>query len=139
MTGWAGGGSVMKTGDGGRTWTTQLESATVREFFVKNALNIVGVGKTSIISTNDGGTSWTDVAPADERIVDLRAVYFSDSSNGWVAGTGREEIVDGRSVSYTVVLRTADGGSTWSVMEFSYETTGLEAEPVEEGSIPALQ
>jgi photosystem II stability/assembly factor-like uncharacterized protein len=139
QTGWAGGGSVMKTVDGGRSWTTQLESATVREFFVKDALNVVGVGKTSVIITSDGGEHWFETAPADERISDLRAVYFSDISNGWIAGTGREEMIDGRSVSHAVVLRTSDGGMTWSVREFAYETTGLEADAPEEIEIPSFQ
>ena len=136
QTGWAGGGAVMKTTDGGRTWTTQLETATVREFFIHDALSVIAVGKTSIIRTMDGGETWTDAAPEDDRIVDLRAVHFVDSSRGWIAGVGREEVRDGRTIVYTVVLTTTDGGATWSVREFSYETTGLGAAAVEETLIP---
>ena len=136
QTGWAGGGAVMKTVDGGRTWSRQLETATIREFFIQDANSVIGVGKTSILRTTDGGVTWTEVAPADERIVDLRAVHFVDADNGWIAGSGREEIIDGRSVSYTVVLRTKDGGATWTVREFSYETTGLEAAALEETEVP---
>ncbi len=136
LTGWAGGAAVMKTGDGGRTWSTQLEMATVREFFVHDAMSVIGVGKNSILRTVDGGATWDDVAPADERIVDLRTVHFVDATYGWIAGKGREEIIDGRSVSYTVVLSTRDGGASWSVREFSYETTSLEAAALEESPIP---
>jgi photosystem II stability/assembly factor-like uncharacterized protein len=136
QTGWAGGGTVMKTEDGGRTWTTQVETSTVREFFIHDGLNVVGVGKSSILLTDDGGATWTDVSPVDERISDLRAVHFTDRSNGWAAGTGREEMVEGRMISYTVVLRTDDGGLTWSIREFAYETTGLEAEATEDLPVP---
>jgi photosystem II stability/assembly factor-like uncharacterized protein len=138
-TGWAGGSAVMKTGDGGRTWTTQVETATVREFFIHDGLNVVGVGKGSILRTDDGGATWTDFAPEDERIVDLRAVFFTDRSNGWIAGMGREELVEGRHISYTVVLSTSDGGLTWSVREFGYETTDLEAAAIEDLPVPMFQ
>ena len=138
-TGWAGGAVVMKTTESGRTWTMQLETATVREFFIHDAMSVFAVGKTSILRTVDGGATWTDVAPEDERIVDLRAVHFVDSSNGWIAGTGREEVIDGRTVVYTVLLATTDGGTTWSITEFSYETTGLEAVAVEETGVSMYQ
>jgi photosystem II stability/assembly factor-like uncharacterized protein len=138
-TGWAGGGSVMKTVDGGRTWTTQLEKATVREFFVHDAMSVTAVGKNSIIQTSDGGSTWAEIAPDDDRIVDLRAVHFIDHSHGWAAGTGREEVIEGRSVVHTVVLSTSDGGSTWSIREFSFETTGLAAAVLEETFIPIYE
>jgi photosystem II stability/assembly factor-like uncharacterized protein len=137
--GWAGGAAVMKTTDGGRSWVTQVETATVREFFIHDEMTAVGVGKRSILRTVDGGATWTDVVPDDERIVDLRAVHFVDSSNGWIAGSGREEMIEGRSVVYTVVLTTRDGGATWTVKEFSYETTGMEAASLEEPEVPMYQ
>lgn len=139
QTGWAGGGAVMKTGDGGRTWSTQMETATIREFFIHDAMSVIGVGKGSILRTTDGGTTWTEVAPEDDRIVDLRAVHFVDAMNGWIAGSGREELIDGRSISYTVVLRTKDGGATWKVREFSYETTDLAAAALEETEVPMYE
>ncbi len=128
--------AILNTTSTGPISSRQLETATIREFSIQDANSVIGVGKTSILRTTDGGATWTDVAPADERIVDLRAVHFIDASNGWIAGSGREEIIDGRSVSYTVVLRTKDGGATWTVREFSYETTGLEAAALEETEVP---
>jgi len=136
LTGWAGGGAVMKTTDGGRTWTTQVEMATIREFFILDDMSVIGVGKGSILRTVDGGETWTEVAPADGRIVDLRAVHFTDPEHGWTAGMGREEIIDGRSIAHTVLLTTTDGGTTWSLKEFSYETTGLEAAALEDTAAP---
>ena len=102
-------------------------------------MSVIGVGKESIIRTVDGGATWTDVAPVDERIVDLRAVHFVDASHGWIAGLGRELMIEDRSVNYTVVLVTTDGGVTWSVREFSYETTGLGAAAVEETEVSIYQ
>ena len=123
----------MKTVDGGRNWALQKDQATVREFFVHDETYVFGVGKNSILRSADGGETWTETAPADDRIVDLRAVHFIDSVRGWVVGDGREEVIDGRTIEWTVVLSTVDGGASWSVREFAYETTGLgaAAEPVE--------
>ncbi|MDD3643455.1 MAG: YCF48-related protein [Candidatus Krumholzibacteria bacterium] len=134
-TGWAGGAAVMKTEDGGHTWTTQIEPAAVREFFFFDELEGYAVGKTSVLHTVDGGATWIDVAPADDRIVDLRSVHFIDRDRGWIAGRGAEELIGERVFQWSIVLATADGGATWSIRPFAWETTSLETALGEEPAI----
>ncbi|HSG27827.1 MAG TPA: hypothetical protein VLA34_05050, partial [Candidatus Krumholzibacterium sp.] len=122
--GWAGGGVIMATSDGGTTWQLQMESATVREFEFTTPLNGYAVGGRAIMRTIDGGAEWIDIAPDDERIVDLRGVCFLDQDNGWIAGRGRQETIGDRLCSYSVILSTADGGTTWEIREFGYDVTG---------------
>lgn len=129
--GWAGGGVIMSTLDGGTTWQVQLESATVREFDFSDEMNGYAVGGRSILKTTDGGTQWIDIAPMDERIVDLRGICFLDSNRGWVVGRGLQEPMGGKICGYSVVLSTVDGGDNWSISEFGYDVTDEVAQTVE--------
>ena len=124
-TGWAGGSVTMKTVDGGRTWETQLESAVVREFCFFNELTGYAVGGNSILKTTDGGATWTNIAPDDDRIVDLRGCYFLSESKGWVVGLGTEKIIGERMLLNSVILETEDGGASWTVTESAYDCTEL--------------
>lgn len=124
-TGWAAGGTIMKTTDGGSTWETQLETTTVRRMFFFDAVEGFAVGRASILHTDDGGTSWNDVSPRDDRIADLRSIYFVDRLHGWVVGRGGEEMIGGRTFRYSVVLATVDGGVSWNVSRFAWDATGL--------------
>jgi photosystem II stability/assembly factor-like uncharacterized protein len=124
-TGWAGGSVIMKTVDGGRTWETQLESAVVREFVFFNKLTGYAIGGGSILKTTDGGTTWMNIAPEDDRVVDLRGCYFLSESKGWVVGLGTEETVGARVLMNSVILKTEDGGASWTVTESAYDCTEL--------------
>ncbi len=124
-TGWAGGGVIMKTTDGGNSWFVQRETATVREFDFLDGRTGYAVGSNTILKTSDGGTIWTDVTPSDDRIVDLRGVFFLDAATGWVTGRGRNEVIAGRTYKYSIVMSTTDGGENWSLKEFAYDVTDL--------------
>jgi photosystem II stability/assembly factor-like uncharacterized protein len=131
-TGWAGGGVIMRTQDGGQTWEIQLDQATVREFWFFDESSGLAVGKTTILSTSDGGETWVDLSVNDDRIYDLRAVHFVDESTGWIAGRGKEIFIDGREYSRSVVLVTRDSGMTWEIEEFAYDISEIEASVLEE-------
>jgi photosystem II stability/assembly factor-like uncharacterized protein len=121
QTGWAGGGVIMKTSDGGETWETQRESTTVRKFFFIDEQCGFAAGGTMILKTVDGGITWTDVSPNDERVVDLRGIYFFDENSGWVIGFGNEVTDGSRVYMNSVILQTEDSGASWTLREFSYE------------------
>lgn len=122
-TGWAGGGVIMKTADGGATWSMQREEATVRDFHFEDALRGYAVGGKAILRTEDGGTSWRDITPADERIVDLRALCFLDAFHGFVVGRGVDEACGEKIYKVSLVLETTDGGDTWSIADFLFDYT----------------
>lgn len=124
-TGWAGGGIVMKTSDGGGSWTTQLGEATVRKFFFLSEEHGFAVGGRRIMRTKDGGEMWEDVSPVDDRIVNIRDVYFLDDLTGWVVGKGLEENVGSKVFRHSIILNTEDGGDTWCITDFSFDYTGF--------------
>jgi photosystem II stability/assembly factor-like uncharacterized protein len=129
--GWAGGGVIMKTTDGGQTWETQLDPAVVREFFFLDEQCGFGVGGSSVVKTVDGGASWIDISPGDERVRDLRSAYFFDVNTGWVIGLGHE-VTEGSSVfQNSVLLETTDGGASWTIREYSFDVTRIVSENIE--------
>ncbi len=130
--GWGGGSVIMKTTNGGQTWETQLEPAVVRDFFFLDEQRGFAVGGTSVLKTVDGGTNWVDVSPDDERVKDLRAAYFFDESRGWIIGLGYDE-TDGTNVlQKSVLLETIDGGSSWTLREYSFDISRLDPESLDE-------
>ncbi|MEL7449310.1 MAG: YCF48-related protein [Pseudomonadota bacterium] len=72
---------------------------------VKPSGDIVVVGERGhVLLSSDGGQSWTQ-SPVPTRSL-LTAVYFFDDNNGWAVGHD------------TVILRTTDGGASWSKVYF---------------------
>ncbi len=122
-TGWVGGGVVMKTADGGKTWTMQREKATVRQFHFCDPSRGYAVGGRTILRTEDGGESWIDISPVDDRIVDLRAMYFIDAYHGYVVGRGPDEPYGSKLYKVSLVLETQDGGDTWCIADFLFDYT----------------
>ena len=116
----------MKTTDGGESWTTQVTVATVREFCFLTDADGFAVGGKSILRTNDGGATWENVTPKDDRIKDLRSVCFLDASKGWVAGRGADEKVGDAYIKHSILLRTSDGGTTWTIRDFAYDFTAFQ-------------
>ncbi|QGV82466.1 oxidoreductase [Streptomyces ficellus] len=125
------GGTVLRTGDGGRSWrnvspagATGLEFRDIEAFDGRRAVVLaIGEGEASrILRTDDGGASWTE----SFRNPDPRAFYdcvtFFDSRHG----LAMSDPVDGR---YRI-LSTGDGGRSWTVLP----TAGMpEALPGEAG------
>lgn len=106
--GWAvgTGGTVMRTGDGGRTWrrvagvprASQLHAVA---FSANGQLGLAVGDSGSFLRTRDGGLTWAYVeAPSQGQ--SLRAVALSaDGSQAWVAGTGG------------TLLQSSDATATW--------------------------
>lgn len=126
-------GLIMKTTNGGRTWTKRwepLRNRNVHElqdvcFFNKRVGWAVGTDS-QLIRTTDGGRSWkgwTDTSGP----VSYFAVDFSSASVVWAGG------YDSSGVSWGIskLLRSADGGRTYAECPGSrflaWAVTGLSA------------
>ena len=92
------GGTVLRTGDGGRTFTarTPVENSTALRF-VSPDVGFALAGS-RIFRTTDGARSWTQVASSEGGFTDIT---FIDGSRGFAVGNGG-------------LLRTTDGGVSWA-------------------------
>jgi photosystem II stability/assembly factor-like uncharacterized protein len=94
-------GGLLRTVDGGNTWTIQVDSIH-RVFdisFLNNSLGWFGSGH-KIYHTNDGGNTWFVQAEQPE-ISDFLAVQFTSTNTGWAGG-------------YIGLFKTTDGGYNWT-------------------------
>lgn len=104
-------GKIGKTTDGGSTWIDQgIDSyGPILSGFFVDTLNGYAAGeKPSLIKTTNGGHTWFEIDTLymrSDSVVPLRSVHFIDKNNGWVVGGIAE---------YNAILRTTDGGQTWS-------------------------
>jgi photosystem II stability/assembly factor-like uncharacterized protein len=95
-------GTIVRTTDGGNSWTIQGSGTTQTLWAVSftdaNNGTAVGEGGT-IVRTTDGGTHWT--SQASGTAFQFRGVSFSDTNNGAAVGESG------------TILRTTDGGNSW--------------------------
>ena len=111
LNGWVVGdsGLVLKTTNGGSDWIELSNNINEKLYSVYFESPLLGwaVGKNIIYVTSDGGLNWQEKKRDTSWYYDL---YFSDSNNGWAVGD---------SSAYGVILRTSDGGDSWTKI---YET-----------------
>src|SRR5882724_11201549 len=96
-------GTIVRTTDGGNSWTVQASGTTQTLWAVSftdaNNGTAVGEGGT-IVRTTDSGNHW--VTQPSGTTLQFRGVSFSDSNNGAAVGEGG------------TILRTTNGGNSWS-------------------------
>ena len=119
-TGWAVGhwGAIVKTTDGGETWTLQRSDTSVDQplfsVYFRDSREGWAVGLWSLmLHTSDGGMTWSTVklpAPPGQKKADrnLYAIFANPKGDLFVA------CEQGR------VLRSTDGGNTWTYAETGY-------------------
>src|SRR5206468_7044761 len=93
-------GTILRTSNGGITWTTQTTPSTryLNGVYFLNADSGWAVGEFgTIIRTTNGGTNWT-LSTYGNRI--LSDVYFTDASYGTIVGANG------------YIVRTTNGGTT---------------------------
>jgi len=111
-------GTIVKTTDGGVTWSNQDPGGTdaLNAVFFLNASQGWAVGDNgTIVSTSDGGAHWTRraVSTGDS----FASVVFTDASNGWATSNAPIQyggIYTGFSDWQAGIWHTTDGGQTWS-------------------------
>lgn len=96
---------ILKTNDGGETWTEQTSGFTfgLYSVFFLNELKGWAIGSGGIIGTTNGGIDWYLKVSGLNRA--FYSIFFIDDNVGWVAGGGY--IGDG------IILKTTDGGENW--------------------------
>src|SRR5438270_11745259 len=95
-------GTIVRTTDGGNTWTIQASGTTQTLWAVSftDANHGTAVGEAgTIVGTTDGGDHW--VTQPSGTTFQLRGVSYSDTNNGAAVGDSG------------TILRTTDGGNTW--------------------------
>ncbi len=96
-------GTVLKTTNGGTSWTSQTSGITsdLNSVHFVDAYTGWAVGRYGrILKTTDGGTNWTSLSSGTSS--DMKSVYFTDSNTGWMVGL------------YGTIIKTTDGGTDWS-------------------------
>lgn len=115
---------MLETHDGGAHWTQvtnlpDLAPSAVCGLSVVSESVVYASGTNfpnrpaRMMRTTDGGASWQgwDMSEYATLLVDT---YFTDPDNGWVVGGKATVAHPSRDDVRTVVLRTTDGGRTWT-------------------------
>ena len=123
---------VLRTEDGGATWTDRLAGMESRFphgewgwkiFFVNDEIGYVALEnfcEGAVLKTTDGGQTWIRLPINDEeKNANLEGIGFVDENHGWVGGWGKGGFPgDGLS------SETTNGGQNWSHTDWSEPTTG---------------
>lgn len=110
-------GSVLRTANGGSTWTTVTLpdasfSANRDISFVSTSDGFIS-GEDGIWKTTNGGTSWTEITPAGATGIGSSSSWFRNSSVGiWGYGHCLDSVV--------TFWRTTDGGATWTSVTYTH-------------------
>jgi photosystem II stability/assembly factor-like uncharacterized protein len=102
-------GIVLRTTDGGITWTSQdipTNRALYGVFFTNDSTGMAVGQDGMILRTTDCGETWTSLEI--ETPTFLMGVFFTDDSSGVVVGLRADT---------SRILRTTDAGKTWSPQE----------------------
>ena len=112
--GWAAGkGAIIATADGGRTWTQQYRGpADISVLEFSDDRDGWAVAAASLLRTTDGGATWDRAGEPDGRT--LTSVDFVSPTRGW--GVAEQTGVTEPPNMGEAVVRTTDGGMTWSVV-----------------------
>ena len=109
------GGLVLRTRDGGRTWTRQTVGTkeSVNDVYFRNEEDGYLLAASQIFTTDDGGESWRPAARFHAQTFgaepELYSVRFTSKKRGWVVGS----LSRGESVVDSLVLSTDNGGASW--------------------------
>jgi photosystem II stability/assembly factor-like uncharacterized protein len=88
-----------------KPWLTSVDFITNQKGFACG-----DAGK--LMVTIDGGDTWTDISlPGNAASRNYKSVYFVSESIGFLAGGNRSND------SIQTILKTTDGGSTWSILK----------------------
>ena len=118
--GWVAGddGYLAHTNDGGKSWSRKVlnTAANINEIYFRNDDDGYLVAGRKMFVTQDGGNSWREtliVSPGqiENGTPEFLSIRFNSKNQGFIIGSvlnKNEEVVD------SLLLRTVDGGESWS-------------------------
>ena len=113
-------GVVIKTDDGGVTWTEIEQNVTTADllglYFVDSNTGVVVGREGTVLRTTDGGATWNIQVIPGASGVDLQDVCFADSQRGVAVGGSEARLFTEDFIDYEPgkIFLTFDGGQTWS-------------------------
>jgi photosystem II stability/assembly factor-like uncharacterized protein len=117
-------GIITKTIDSGSTWVSihsdSTETYSSIHFITPNRGCVVGM-KGVILNTSDGGQTWSETNLGDTVNLSTVSMFNSDT----ILATGKA--ITNNYNSIPQLLRSTDGGETWTVCQSSYEYFSPEA------------
>lgn len=109
-------GAILTTSDGGKSWVSRvkIKADTLRSIAPVSDEIIWCVGSDGVIyKSDDGGQNWQAVDIGVKA--DFQAISFVDANNGWMlARISAPGSFRGGGEVTGIVLKTSDGGVTWS-------------------------
>ena len=115
------GGYLASTNDGGRSWNPYQLNAKedINEIYFRNDDDGYLVAGTKMFITRDGGRSWSETriyGPNDFRGMtpEFLSIRFADRKRGIAIGSLLRRVRNEDIVVDSLVMRTDDGGETWS-------------------------
>jgi photosystem II stability/assembly factor-like uncharacterized protein len=129
---------ILRTSDGGRTWTQAYRSTRPFELTWKASFPTRDVGYASvqnynpdtavaqrhIVKTTDGGRSWNELSLVADHAVREFGIGFVNEREGWVGTT-------------TGGFETRDGGASWRRIEFGRAVNKIRIVPEAGGGFAA--
>jgi len=115
-------GTVLRTTDGGATWTRQSisgvrSSLSAVAMIDTDTITTVGDFNNLILRTTDGGVNWGLQSSGVTN--SLNGVSFTGANTGVVVGG-----LGACGPGFSTILRTTDGGATWK-RQFTGSSWGL--------------
>jgi photosystem II stability/assembly factor-like uncharacterized protein len=129
-TGYAGGGEVgsgsqkesaiiLQSSNGGIKWNTVYSSQKgfyITSILANNGAIFATTSKNLLLRSNDQGANWSEITISDQSLY-AEKIHFLDATNGFIIGSSN---------SNGKLLKTTDGGSTWTeALSIQDQTTYL--------------
>lgn len=113
--------NFSKSTDGGNSWQTLPSSFAAGDnlnaiSFVDEQTGYIGGNGGVIYKTTNGGVSWTNISAPAVYTGSINFIHFFNATTGYIAGG---------SVGSVNMIKTTDGGSTWSSVTNAIPTRTL--------------
>jgi photosystem II stability/assembly factor-like uncharacterized protein len=99
------GEGLFKTTDGGVSWVSVSSDIGLNDVYFPSSSIGYLAGTPDLYKSTDGGNTWNTLTNPNPTL--FYSIYFLDNNNGYAAG--------GDGFSTGEIIKTADGGTTWTL------------------------